>query len=170
MRVRIFPTAALWVALIFCLSSTSFAQAVNKTSDLSAVQRLELMRSKLESLRRSLGSAINSLPAKSGDKDKPDPDDPRMRLRGLDKEVGSILSEVNDIRGKQDRSERYDTIVLERLETSVADVDLRVQAGLQATAGARSATANAGTAPAKKKKKVSSWAYLAAAVTRNMPN
>ena len=153
MRVRVFSTAALLVALIFCLSSNSFAQAGSKTSDLSPVQRLELMRSKLEALRRSLGSAINSLPAKSGDKDKPDPDDPRTRLRGLDKEVGSILSEVNDIRGKQDRAERYDTIVLERLETSVADMDLRVQAGLQATAGARSATASAGTAPAKKKKK-----------------
>ncbi len=153
MRVRIFSIAALCFALLVCLSSNTFAQATARTSDLSPVQRLEVMRSKLDSLRRSLGSAINSLPARASDKDKPNPDDPRERLRGLDKEVGSILSEVNDIRGKQDRAERYDTSVLERLETSVADIDLRVQAGLQATAGARSATANAGTAPAKKKKK-----------------
>lgn len=153
MRVRIFSIAALCLALLVCLSSNTFAQATGKTSDLSPVQRLEVMRSKLDSLRRSLGSAINSLPAKASDKDKPNPDDPRERLRGLDKEVGSILSEVNDIRGKQDRAERYDTSVLERLETSVADIDLRVQAGLQATASARSATANAGTTPAKKKKK-----------------
>lgn len=152
MRVRIFPLAAVCVALLFCLSTNTFAQATSKTSDLSPVQRLELMRSKLDSLRRSLSSAINSLPAKA-DKDKPNPDDPRERLRGLDKEVGSILSEVNDIRGRQDRAERYDASVLERLETSVADIDLRVQAGLQATAGARSATAGAGTSPAKKKKK-----------------
>jgi outer membrane protein assembly factor BamD len=152
MRVRIFPLAAVCVALLFSLSTNTFAQATSKTSDLSHVQRLEVMRSKLDSLRRSLGSAINSLPVKA-DKDKPDPDDPRERLRGLDKEVGSILSEVNDIRGKQDRAERYDTSVLERLETSVADIDVRVQAGLQATAGARSATAGAGTSPAKKKKK-----------------
>ncbi len=152
MRVRIISLTALCVALIFCLSNNTFAQGGIKTSELSAVQRLEVMRSKLESLRRSLGSAINSLPAKAADKTKADPDDPRERLRGLDKEVGSILSEVNDIRGKQDRAERYDTIVLERLETSVADVDVRVQAGLQATAGARSTTASA-SSPSKKKKK-----------------
>ena len=153
MRVRAFSLVAVGIALLFCLSSNTFAQATNKTSDLSPVQRLEVMRSKLDTLRRSLGSAINSLPAK--DKDKANPDDPRERLRGLDKEVGSILSEVNDIRGKQDRAERYDTSVLERLETSVADIDLRVQAGLQGTAGARSASAgaSASTAPAKKKKK-----------------
>ncbi|HET6669050.1 MAG TPA: outer membrane protein assembly factor BamD [Pyrinomonadaceae bacterium] len=152
MRVRFISLTALCVALVFCIANNTFAQGGIKTSELSPVQRLEVMRSKLESLRRSLGSAINSLPAKSADKDKPNPDDPRERLRGLDKEVGSILSEVNDIRGKQDRAERYDTIVLERLETSVADVDVRVQAGLQATAGARSASANTATSSKKKKK------------------
>ena len=153
MRVRITSLTALCVALVFCLSNNTFAQSGIKTSELSPVQRLEVMRSKLESLRRSLAGAINSLPAKTTDKDKADPDDPRQRLRGLDKEVGSILSEVNDIRGKQDRAERYDTVILERLETSVADVDVRVQAGLQATAGARSTTAGAGISPSKKKKK-----------------
>src|SRR6185436_13375740 len=112
MRVRITSLTALCVALVFCLSNNTFAQSGIKTSELSPVQRLEVMRSKLESLRRSLAGAINSLPAKTTDKDKADPDDPRQRLRGLDKEVGSILSEVNDIRGKQDRAERYDTVIL----------------------------------------------------------
>ena len=151
MRVRFISVAALSLALLLTLFSGAFAQGGSKTSDLSPVQRLEVMRSKLESLRRSLNSAMNSLPAKSADK-KPNPDDPRERLRGLDKEVGSILSEVNDVRGKQDRAERYDITVLERLETSVTDIDTRVQAGLQATAGARSATAST-TSPTKKKKK-----------------
>ena len=145
--------SALCIALVLCVFGSALAQGGGKTSDLSAVQRLELMRSKLETLRRSLNSAINSLPAKTGDKDKPSPDDPRERLRGLEKEVGSILSEVSDVRAKQDRAERYDPIVLEQLETSTADVDVRVQAGLQATAGARSATASAPTSSPKKKKK-----------------
>jgi len=87
------------------------------------------------------------------EKDKKNLDDPRERLRGLDKEVGAILSEVNDIHGKQDRSERYDQTVLDRLETSVADINTRVQAGLQATASARTNTVASGTAPANKKKK-----------------
>ena len=88
-----------------------------------------------------------------GEKDKKNPDDPGERLRGLDKEVGSIISEVADIRGKQERSERYDPTVLDRLETSVADINTRVQAGLQATAGARTGGVTAGTAPTRKKKK-----------------
>lgn len=154
MRVRFIMVMALSVALGLGLFSTVLAQDVSKPpSDLSAVQRLDVMRSKLESMRRSLSSAIASLPAKGSDKDKPNPDDPRERLRGLDKEVGSILSEVNDIRGKQDRAERFDTTVLERLETSVVDIEVRVQAGLQATASARSASATATSGASTKKKK-----------------
>ena len=154
MRVRFISVVAACVALSLCLLSNTFAQTGGQTKDLSPHQRLEVMRSKLDSMRRSLNSAINSLPASATDKDKPNPDDPRERLRGLDKEVGSILSEVNDVRGRQERAERYEATVLDRLETSVADIDLRVQAGLQATAGARSSAATATTAtPAKKKKK-----------------
>ena len=155
MRVRFIALAALCVA--FGLGITSFARAQGgsnaASSDLSATQRLEVMRSKLESMRRSLTSAIQSIPAKTNDKEKPSADDPRERLRGLDKEVGSILSEVNDTRGKQDRSERYDITVLERLEASVTDIDVRVQAGLQATAGARSSAVAVSTGAPKKKKK-----------------
>ena len=153
MRVRFISVAALSAVLFLSMFASAFAQAGSKTSDSTPVQRLEVMRSKLESMRRSLNSAISSLPAKTNDKEKPSPDDPRERLRGLDKEVGSILSEVNDVRAKQDRAERYDTTILERLETSVTDIDVRVQAGLQATAGARSATASAGNTKSTKKKK-----------------
>ncbi len=154
MRSRFIAVSALCVAVGLGVFSSALAQGGGKgASDLSPVQRLEVMRSKLESMRRSLSSAIDSLPAKGTDKEKPNPDDPRERLRGLDKEVGSILSEVNDIRGKQDRAERYDTTVLERLETSVVDIEVRVQAGLQATAGARSASSTAATGTSKKKKK-----------------
>jgi outer membrane protein assembly factor BamD len=154
MRPRFIALAALCVALSLGLFSTALAQGGNKTSsDLLPVQRLDIMRSKLESLRRSLNSAISSIPANANDKEKPSADDPRERLRGLDKEAGSILSEVNDIKGKHERSERYDSVIIERLETSVADIDVRVQAALQATAGARSSSATAATGTGKKKKK-----------------
>lgn len=138
--------------LIITLAGTALAQGSVTQSELSALQRLDVMRSKLESLRRSLNSAISSMEPKS-EKDKKNPDDPRERLRGLDKEVASVLSEVNDIRGKQERSERYDQTILDRLETSVADINTRVQAGLQATAGARTAAASTTATPTKKKKK-----------------
>ncbi|HVQ36381.1 MAG TPA: outer membrane protein assembly factor BamD [Pyrinomonadaceae bacterium] len=145
---------ANWVicaALILALFNLVPAQRGTQ-SELPTLQRLDVMRSKLESMRRSLTSAISSMGAPS-EKDKKNADDPRERLRGLDKEVGSILSEVNDIRGKQERAERYDPTALDRLESSVADINTRVEAGLQATAGARTTASTSSNAPGKKKKK-----------------
>ena len=100
---------------------------------------MDVMRSKLEAMRRSLDNAIAAMNAKdSGDKTK-NPEDPRERLRGLAKEVGSVLGEINDLHGKEDRSEKYDTSKIDGLETSVADLNTRVEAALQSTAGARAA-------------------------------
>lgn len=132
MSSRFIALSALCVALSLSLFSTALAQNTGNTgqSELSAMQRLDVMRSKLDSMRRSLNSTISSMETKK-DKEKPNPDDPRERLRGLEKEVGSILSEVNDIRGKQERSERYDATVLDRLETSVADIGTRVQSAFK---------------------------------------
>jgi outer membrane protein assembly factor BamD len=147
MHSRFFGKLAIGAALIFALSGIALAQ-----SDLSAIQRLDVMRSKLDGMRRTLNSAISSLGTTASE--KKNPDDPRERLRGLDKEVGSVLSEVNDVRAKQERSERFDPTILDRLESSVTDLNTRVQAGLQATAGDRSVTSSSSAAaPSKKKKK-----------------
>ena len=91
--------------------------------------------------------------AAPGEKEKKNPDDPRERLRGLDQEVRSILSEVNEIRSKQERSEKYDQTILERLETSVAEATTKVEAGLQSTASARASTNTSASTANKKKKK-----------------
>src|SRR5260370_250414 len=100
---------------------------------------MDVLRSKLEGMRRSLDSAIAAMNAQdTGDKKK-NPDDPRERLRGLDKEVGSVLSEVNDLHSKEDKSEKYDSSRLDPLEESVAELNTRVEAVLQAPAGARKA-------------------------------
>ncbi len=129
-------------ALAICvLTATAFAQGSKSAiqSGQSNAQRMDVMRSKLEALRRSLDSAIASMNAQdTGDKKK-NPDDPRERLRSLDKEVGSVLSEVNDLHAKEDKSEKYDTSRLDPLEESVTELKTRVEAALQATAGARKA-------------------------------
>lgn len=132
-------------------------------SDASPMQRLEVMRSRLDAMRRSLNSAVAAFGASdSGQKDgkqkqeeqKAAADDPRARLRGLEKEVGSLLSEVNEVRAKQERAERYDAGMLGKLETAVGELDGRVQTTLQATAGERrSGGAAVATSSTGKKKR-----------------
>ena len=155
MRFRPITMSVLAVALLAGFLVTSQAQQKHGQSDLSAVQRLDVMSSKLEAMKRSLNSAIAGIPQKAQDKNaKVDVDDPRVRLQNLDKEVSSILSEVNELHAKQDRSERYDQTKLDTLESSIADLDVKVQAALQATAGARTnATETAADSSSKTKKK-----------------
>jgi len=95
------------------------------------------MLSKLQAMRRSLDSAIAGMAAPASTDKKASPDDPRERLRSLEKEVSSVLSEVNDLVAKQDKSEKYDASRLDSLETAVAELNTRVQVALQETASAR---------------------------------
>ncbi len=134
---------------------TGFAPfALAQDSSGTPAQRLEVMRSKLEGLRRSLNSAISGINTQEGsdkEKDKNSPEAEALtRLRGLEREVGSVISEVNSLRGKVDRSERYEAKDIQKLEVSVADLNGRVEAGLVATAGVRKSD---GANVSKKKKK-----------------
>jgi outer membrane protein assembly factor BamD len=87
------------------------------------------------------------------DKDKkPNADDPLVRLKGLEKEVSSLNTEVSDLRTKNDKAEKFDTTAIDRLEASVAELGTRVETGLQETAGLRNSTAAATSSDKKKKK------------------
>jgi outer membrane protein assembly factor BamD len=145
-----FLILAVFCALVFGLPKTGLAQTPGRQTELSTSQRLDVMNSKLDSMRRSLNSALKAMDDTSKDK-KTNPDDPVVRLKGLEKEVSTLTSEVADIRSKHDKGEKYDTTAVDRLETSVADLNTRVETGLQQTASAR--TASASTSSDKKKKK-----------------
>jgi outer membrane protein assembly factor BamD len=152
MQSRNFTVLVLSAILVFGCGVAVLAQGAGEGTP---AQRLEIMRSRLETLRRSLNSAIATLNSKdSGDsKDKKaGADDPRTRLRGLEQEANSILSEVNDLKSKQERSERVETKDLDKLETSVTDVNTRAQVVLQATAN-DVRNAPIATKDTKKKKK-----------------
>ena len=151
MRYRFPIQLVICAAVIFAMAGAAWPQG-NASSDLSTVQRIDVMRSKLEAMHRSLSSALASMGA-TNEKEKKNLDDPRQRLRGLDKEVNSILFDVNDIRSKQERSDKYDHTILDQLEASVAEINTRVEAGLQSTASARTAAAVSSGSPDKKKKK-----------------
>ena len=155
---RVVPAVLAILVIAFINASPAAAQGKTQVqSSLSNLQRLDIMRSKLEAMRRSLESAISGLNAKDSSDGKKNPDDPRERLRGLDKEVGSVLSEVNDLHSKEERSEKYDGSKLDGLETSVSELSPRVEAGLQSTAGARTsggATATSQPKPEKSKRRL----------------
>jgi outer membrane protein assembly factor BamD len=139
---RLSSVAVTLFAIALSTAGVMSAQG-NKTQSaqagLSNLQRMDIMRSKLDSMRRSLDSAIAAINAKdTGNKEK-NADDPRTRLRGLDKEAGSVLSEINDLRAKEERADKYDTSKLDGLEVSVTELNTRVETALQATASARTA-------------------------------
>ena len=150
MKFRL-PTL-LGVCMLLAVAPIALAQ--RPQTELSTPQRLDVLASKLESMRRSLNSAISAMNPQKNNKDtKGNADDPVVRLRGLEKEVGSVLSEVQDIRAKHDRAEKYDPTAIDRLESSVAELSTRVETGLQSTASARSASSSAAGSTGEKKKK-----------------
>jgi len=154
--LRLDSLAVALFAVILLTSGVASAQG-NKNqaqSGLSNIQRLDITRSKLEAMRRSLDNAIAALNAKDSGSREKNADDPRERLRSLEKEVSSVLSESNDLRGKEDRSEKYDTSKLDGLETSVSELNTRVEGVLQATAGARSETSDYRPRPQKGKRRL----------------
>ena len=147
-RVMLRLTSLVVIAIALAMAGVASAQDSKTQSaqtGLTNLQRMDIMRSKLESMRRSLDSAIAAMNAKDTGAKEKNPDDPRERLRGLDKEVGSVLSEVNDYRAKEERADKYDTSKIEGLEGSVTELNTRVQSALQSTAGARTAGSETST-------------------------
>lgn len=144
--------------LLFALCSPVLAQQQQRQAgEGSASQRLEVMRQKLETMRRSLQSAQTGLKqeADTEDKkiDKKAVDTPLARLKGLEKEVSTLLSDVNNLRGKIDRAEKYEASEVDTVETSVAELQTRSDNALVETASARKQQYTIGETREKKKKK-----------------
>ncbi len=106
------------------------------------VQRLEVMRQKLDTMRRSLNSAASVLKQenkedKAKKEDKTALDTPLARLKALEKEAATLQSEVNNLKGKIDRSEKYEQSDVNQLETTIAEFQKQVDNALTETASAR---------------------------------
>lgn len=146
------------ILLAFCFAIGTYAQV--KPGDGSPAQRLEVMKQKLETIRRSAASSASVLKEENKDDkaakdDKTKIDTPISRLRSIEKEASGLQSEVNSLHGKLDRSEKYEASDIDQLETSVADLQTRADAVLVETAAARAnPESNVGkTREIKKKKK-----------------
>src|SRR5918911_4626462 len=107
---RLVASVAICAMLILSVAAPALVRAQQQNraqsgSDASPTQRLEVLRSRVEAMRRSLNGAIAGFNAQDKG-EKRTADDPRTRLSGLEKETGSVLSEINDALGKLGRAER----------------------------------------------------------------
>jgi len=148
-------------ALVFAgaaiLAMTFAVIAQTKPGEGTPAQRLEVMNQKLETMRRSLKSAASVLEqegngaTKKGEKENAD--SPHARLMSLEKEAGRLSSDVNNLKGKVDRSEKYEPGDVDQLEQAVADLQSRVDKAQTETASARAVADSPVGKPREQKKK-----------------
>lgn len=153
---------AFFSALLIVLS---FAVAATAQNTATASQRLDIIRQQLDQMRKSVDNAVDTLKEeqkedKDKTTDKSQLENPLVRMKGYQKEISSINSETSSLRGKVDRSEKYEMTDVEALEEKFADLKTRVEKAFTETAIARAnPTSNVGTPREKKKKKKFLWLF-----------
>ena len=118
-------------AMLLVFSAVAFAQ------NGSQAQRVEVARQKLETMKRSIASTLSVLKDEDKDGEKENLDSPSTRLKSLNKEIDSVQSDLNTMRGRLDRSEKFEASDLDQAEAAVADLQRRVDLVLVETASAR---------------------------------
>jgi outer membrane assembly lipoprotein YfiO len=117
--------------------------AQSKSPDATPIQRLDVLRQKVDSMRRSLSGAISAFKEDKADKAKKDDktalETPLGRLKSLEKDTSGLVSEVTNLRGKVDRAEKYEISDIEQLEISVGEMQKRVDDAIFETAKDRAA-------------------------------
>jgi outer membrane assembly lipoprotein YfiO len=131
----VFFSLILTTSIIFSVSA--------QTREGTPSQRLEIMRQKLDVMKGSLSNAVKGLKDDNKDDktkkdDKNNFDTPLGRLTSLQKEASSLSTEVGTMRGKVERSEKYEISEIDQLEDRVRELDLRVDNALKETASLRS--------------------------------
>ena len=131
---------AVFLALIALVGSVVVSRA-QSTSDNTPVQRVNVMTDKLDRMKKSLSSSI-SVMRQENDVKKDDEKNiatPIGRLVGLQKDVNRVSSDVSSLRGKIDRGEKYERSELDGLETTVNELQTRVDTAQTETAALRAA-------------------------------
>ncbi|HEV7699598.1 MAG TPA: outer membrane protein assembly factor BamD [Pyrinomonadaceae bacterium] len=147
---------AVFLSLALILASASFSFAQDK--DATAAQRISVMSDKLDRMKKSLSSAISVL-RKENQSDSTHKGDeknistPLGRLVSLQKDVNRISGDVTSLRGKVDRSDKFDRTELGALEQSVNEVQAAVDTAQIETASARATPDSPVGKPREKKKK-----------------
>jgi outer membrane protein assembly factor BamD len=144
---------ASFLAILFIIGTGVSAQ--QKPGEGTPSQRLDVMRQKLETIRRSATSSASVLKdeSKGSKEDKSKLDSPLARLKSLEKESSNLLSDIGVLRGKLDRAEKYEPTEIDQLETAVSELQTRADAVLVETASARANPESEEGKPRDKKKK-----------------
>jgi len=144
------------ILMVVALAGSGFGQ-VAKQGEGSDLQRLDVMREKLDRMRRSLSSAISVLRDENS-KDKSKKDDeknigtPLGRLVSLEKEASRLTGDVNNLRGKAEKSEKYDHADVNNIEQTVNELLVRVDTAQTETAKVRAATPDSPVGKPREKK------------------
>jgi outer membrane assembly lipoprotein YfiO len=152
-------------SLVLLLVASAIGYAQVKPNDGTDAQRLEVMRDKLDRMRRSLNSGISVLKEENKEEkakkdDEKKVDSPLGRLISLEKEGGRLSSDVNSLRGKVDRGEKYERADVNSLEEAVAEYQARVEKAQLETAVARATPDSpVGKPRDPKKKKKFLWIF-----------
>lgn len=148
-------SALLAVVLLFNAAASIYGQG--RSGDGSDSQRLEVMRDKLERMKRSIDGALSTLKQETDDKkqkaDRDDPETPIGRLTALAKDVSKASSQVSSLRGKVDRSEKYERSDIDGIEQSVNELQISVDRAQTETAAARATVDSSVGKPREQKKK-----------------
>jgi len=152
LKKSVFLTAMILLVL------TGVGLSQSKPGDGTVGQRLDIMRDRLEQMRRSLNSSISVIrdENKSDNTKKDDEkklDTPLGRLIALEKDASRLQSDVNGLRTKIDRGDKYEASEVDNLEQAVAEMKDRVDKAQLETASARANPGSDVGKPREKKKK-----------------
>lgn len=152
-KTKVFSFAAL---MILAASGLTFSQV--KQGDGTDTQRLDVMSSRLDRMRRSISSSIAVIKEESKDDksrkdDKDKPDTPLGRMTSLEKEASRLQGDVNNLRGKVSRGEKYERSDVDTYEQQVTELQSRVDTAQLETAKARAVPDSPVGKPREKKKK-----------------
>jgi outer membrane assembly lipoprotein YfiO len=145
----------IFLSAFLILSAMTAGLAQTKPTDGTPSQRLEVARSRVDSMRKSISGAISAFKDEENKKeDKNNLETPTARFKALDKEASGIQSQISNLRGKLDRAEKYEISDLEQIETAVGELQTKMDSLITETAKDRAnPTSNVGTTRELKKKK-----------------
>lgn len=154
MKRFIFSFTSVFVVTVGILAvSDSFAQA--RPGEGTPIQRLQVMREKLEAIRRSANGALSGIRQEGRDtkEERENADSPAARLRSVESEASRLQSDVISLRNKLDRNEKYEASEIDQLEIAVTELQTRADLVFTETAAARANPQSTVGQPREVKKK-----------------